>query len=294
MYDTILVPTDGSGGAEAAAGHALNLAAAFGSRIHVLSVVDERTGEGVPRTDWKRNRDRDGPLEEHARDAVGALEETVVGAGVECRTAVQHGSPHEEILAYAGDHGVDVVAMGTHGRTGLSRLLLGSVTERIVRTSDVPVLSSRRQPDGDTYDRILVPTDGSDTASAAVDHALGLAEQFGATVHAVAVIDTSALAGAFDGGPVVDDVVADVTEGCERAVAGVADRCADRGVAAVTAVEQGTPYRVLADYVDEAGIDIVAMGTHGRRGVGRYLLGSVTERVVRTSDVPVLSVPRPT
>jgi nucleotide-binding universal stress UspA family protein len=291
MYDTILVPTDGSPGAEAAAGHALNLARVFGSRIHVLSVVDERTSEGIRRSSWNRDWDPAEPLEGQAREAVAALEDLVADRDVECRTAVRRGVPHETILEYAGNHGVDVVSMGTHGRTGLSRLLLGSVTERIVRSSDVPVLSSRNPPDGETYDRILVPTDGSDTAAAAVDHALGLAARFGATVHAVSVIDTSALAGAFDTGPVVDDVVAGVTEGCERAVAAVADHCGERGVPAVTAVEQGTPYRVLTDYVAAEGIDLVAMGTHGRRGVGRYLLGSVTERVVRTSDVPVLSVP---
>jgi nucleotide-binding universal stress UspA family protein len=287
MYDTILVPTDGSTGAEAAAEHGLNLAAAFGSQIHFLSVVDARTYGGADGD--SEARARESPLYQQASEAVATLEDLATGTGITCHTAVQEGVPHEAILDYAGDHGVDLVSMGTHGRTGLSRLLLGSVAERVVRTSDWPVLSSRHPPEDDGYDRVLVPTDGSETATAAVDHALAIAAQYDAAVHAVSVIDTSALAGAFDAGPVLPEVIDSLTEGCEDAVAAVADRCADCDVDVVTAVKQGTPYRVISNYVEEADIDMVAMGTHGRQGVGRYIMGSVTERVVRTSDVPVLT-----
>jgi len=181
--------------------------------------------------------------------------------------------------------------MGTHGRTGLDRLLLGSITERVVRTSDVPVLTARREPgDRSSYDRILIPTDGSESATAAIDHGIAIAERFDTTVHALSVVNVNAVAGAYDAGPAIPDLLESLEEGCEQAVETVEDECENRDVDIVTDVVQGTPYRAIRQYVDDEGIDLITMGTHGRTGLERYLIGSVTERTVRTSDVPVLSV----
>jgi nucleotide-binding universal stress UspA family protein len=179
--------------------------------------------------------------------------------------------------------------MGTHGRTGLDRFLVGSVTERVVRTSDVPVLTSRLKPDDRAgYDRILIPTDGSEAATTAIDHGIAIAERYDATIYALSVVDLSALAGSYDVG-VGPDIVEARNEDCEQAVAEVTERCEDRGLDITTEVAQGTPYRTIQDYIGDEEIDLVTMGTHGRTGLDRYLVGSVTERVVRTSDVPVLT-----
>ncbi|MFC7772065.1 MULTISPECIES: universal stress protein [Salinirubellus] len=180
--------------------------------------------------------------------------------------------------------------MGTHGRTGLKRLLLGSVTERVVRTSDVPVFTSRLAlVDESGYDHILIPTDGSEAATGATDHAVVIAEQHDATIHALSVVDISALAGVYGVGTGTSDVES-LEEGCEQAVGAVEERCADRDLDVVTNVAEGSPYRVIQQYIDDEGISLVTMGTPGRTGLERYLLGSVTERVIRTSDVPVLIV----
>lgn len=289
MYDTILIPTDGSEGAKAAARHGVNLAAAFDSHVHFLSVVDERRYTGSIADTDSVVRDQRELFERQATGAVQTLEEIATETPVTCTTAVEHGVPYETILSYANQHDIDLITMGTHGRTGFDRFLVGSMTERVVRTSTVPVLTSRRKPVEHTdYDRILIPTDGSEAATAAIDHGIAIAEQYDATIHALSVVDSSALAGSYDIG-VGPDIIEPWEEDCEQAVADVTEKCENRGLNSITEVAQGTPYRAIQDYIDDEDIGLVTMGTHGRTGLERYFIGSVTERVVRTSDVPVLT-----
>jgi nucleotide-binding universal stress UspA family protein len=287
MYDSILVPTDGSTGARAAAQHALALADAFDSRLQFLSVVNAANEDGLVGLDSISERRT--VLDEEAADALETLEALATETDVSYETAIEHGTVHETILDIA-DRDADLVAMGTHGRTGLRRVLIGSVTERVGRTSDVPVFTTRREPATDAgYGDVLIPTDGSDAANAAVEHGLVIADRYDGTVHALSVVDLNSLAGSYDVGPGISTVIDAWSDDCERAVATVADAAEERGIDVVTEVVQGTPYRAITDYVDAAGIDLVTMGTHGRTGIERYLVGSVTERVVRTSDVPVLT-----
>ncbi|WP_318569965.1 universal stress protein [Salinigranum marinum] len=137
------------------------------------------------------------------------------------------------------------------------------------------------------YDAILVPTDGSPAAERAVDHAVELATTFGATVHALYVVDV-ALYSSLEAG--VDAVIDALEREGESAVEAVETRCAAAGIETETEVVIGPVHRAIRDYVTEHDIDLVVMGTHGRQGVERFLLGSVTERTVRTSPAPVLTV----
>ncbi len=142
-------------------------------------------------------------------------------------------------------------------------------------------------PDGrGVYDDILFPTDGEAGADAGFERALEVAATFGARLHVLFVADTTR-----DSVTTVDGEVVDVLE---REGEGVVDeyveRAADRGVDAVDAVVQGQPHDVIVQYAD-AHADLVVMPTRGRTGVAEHLLGSTTERVVRTSAVPVLTVP---
>lgn len=140
------------------------------------------------------------------------------------------------------------------------------------------------------YDDILIPTDGTDAVQPAVDRALDLAETYGATLHALYVVDQ----GAYVGIDVRSDVIVETleTEG-QAAVEAVKERAEAAGVPVTTAIVRGNPYREILDYADERGVDLIVMGTHGRRGLDRYLLGSVTEKVVRSADLPVLTVRAP-
>jgi len=139
MYDTIVVPTDGSEPAGAAVDHAIDLAAASGATLHALSVVDSSAYAAL---DVSSEQVLDS-LETHAGEATEIVAETAADAGVEPVTEVSVGSPHEQITDYAEAVDADLIVMGTHGRTGLDRFLLGSVTERVVRAAPAPVLTVR-------------------------------------------------------------------------------------------------------------------------------------------------------
>ncbi|QLD89561.1 universal stress protein [Natronomonas salina] len=146
------------------------------------------------------------------------------------------------------------------------------------------------------YERILIPTDGSDVAETAIDQALDLAERYGAEVHALFVVDTDSLSLTL-GGEQLDrieqgrfDEMEEVKAKAEEATGYVAERASERGLDVVEHVSAGRPHEMVAQYAEGHGIDLVVMGSHGRSGVRRALLGSVTERVLRGTDVPVLVV----
>ena len=290
MYDTVLVPTDGSDHAVRAAEHASYLADAFDATVHVVTVVDVQSAAG-PFDAGGVSKEFVARLEEHGEAAVDAIQTAVDGDGA-VETATLRGTPAETILAYVTDHDVDLVTMGTHGRTGVDRYVTGSVTERVVSRSEVPVLTVRateRSRVGDGYEQVLIPTDGSEPAAAAVEPGLAVAERAGARVHAVTVVDTSdAVASPDDAIP--EDVATHLESEGEAATERIAAQARDRGLAATTAVRTGVAARDLLAYADDHDADLVAMGTAGRTGLSRYLLGSTTERVIRHAEMPVLAV----
>jgi nucleotide-binding universal stress UspA family protein len=137
------------------------------------------------------------------------------------------------------------------------------------------------------YDEILVPTDGSEAATGATGHAIDLAATHGARVHALYVVDTSAYSTLEIG---ADGVIEALRREGEGAVERVADAAEAVGVDVAEHVVTGTPASTIREVAEDVDADLIVMATHGRRGVERYLLGSVTERVVRTADVPVLTI----
>lgn len=140
MYDRILVPTDGSDGIEPVIEHALELAAVHNATVHGLYVLDTATMSRMPMdTSWEAVS---GMLREEAEQALARIEE-LAGGNVTVETELVEGAPSREIVAHAETAGIDLIVMGTHGRGGLNRLLLGSVAERVIRSAPVPVLTYR-------------------------------------------------------------------------------------------------------------------------------------------------------
>jgi len=141
MYDDVLVPTDSSKGVNRAVGHAVSIAEKYDATAHVLYVVNTSAYSTLPAdSNWGSIT---AALEDEGEHATGEVAADLRDAGVETETAVEEGVPHKAILRYAEDEGVDLIVMGTHGKTGLDRLLLGSVTEKVVRASETPVLTVR-------------------------------------------------------------------------------------------------------------------------------------------------------
>ena len=286
--DSILVPTDGSDGAETGARHGIGLAADVGAELHVLSVVDalelDASLAGVDETDPK------GRFEAEARRAVETVTEIAQPhLDTEPTTAVEWGRPFRSITEYAARHNIDLIAMGTHGRSGLERFVLGSVAEKVLRTASVPVLVVPPAATDDieaSYRELLVPTDGSEAATHAVDWGLTLAAIDDGRIHALYSVDT----GRFAGGELAG--VYDSLEATgEAALDGIREQAGEAGVDVTATIGTGPAARVIRTYSDEHGVDLIVMGTHGRSGVERYLIGSVTESIVRHASVPVCCVP---
>lgn len=146
MFNQILVPTDGSDPVQPAVEMALNLAEIHDATLHVLFIVDQPTsisgtGEGFSGLDNLLDT-----LEKEGHEATKKVAERARERDIGTTAAVRRGNPHDDILSYANDHDIDVIVMGTHGRTGVKRALLGSVTEDVVRHSEIPVLSVHRAP----------------------------------------------------------------------------------------------------------------------------------------------------
>jgi nucleotide-binding universal stress UspA family protein len=286
MYDRILFPTDGGEGASAVFDHVLDLAANHDATVHVLNVADT-THDTVTRV----SETLVDTLEREGEETVAAAADRAAERDVSTVTSVVRGAVAERITDYAAAHDVDLLAMPTHGRTGLERVLLGSVTERVVRTASAPVLTLR--PDDGVgrypYEDVLVPTDGSDPATAALDHAFAAATATGATLHVLSVVDVASLGADVHSQVQIDSLEADA----QRIVESATDAATEAGVESVSGgVEVGTSvHRAILSYVDDHDVDLVAMGTHGRSGLDRLLLGSVTEKIVRSSPAPVLAVP---
>jgi len=146
------------------------------------------------------------------------------------------------------------------------------------------------------YYLILVPTDGSDVAEYAIDHAVDIARQYGAEMHALYVADTDAIAYSL-GAEQVDRIrqgqfaeMTELREEAEGATGHVAEKAAAAGLDCVEHHAGGQPHEMIAGYAEDNGIDLIVMGSHGRAGVRRALLGSVTERTLRSTHVPVLVI----
>lgn len=136
MYERILLPTDGSENAERAIEQAIGLATTYDASLHLLYVVDVNHMS----SDTAENLMHD-KLEQTGHAAVDEIADRAQQAGITVSSAVIPGTPAQEILTYAEDHDIDLIVMGTRGRTGFNRLLVGSVTEKVVRLSDIPVLT---------------------------------------------------------------------------------------------------------------------------------------------------------
>ena len=146
------------------------------------------------------------------------------------------------------------------------------------------------------YDNILVPTDGSATSRIAVDNAVDIAEKYDATVHALYVVDVDATSYGL-GTEQVDrirqghlDEMPEVKEDAEEATEYVADAAEEAGLDYEEHIRVGEPARAIRKFVEENDIDLVVMGSHGRSGLSRVILGSVAEKVLRRTHLPVLIV----
>jgi nucleotide-binding universal stress UspA family protein len=285
MYDSILFPTDGSEPAGSVLEYAVDVASEHGATLHVLSVADA-------------SREDVGRAGEEAMDAPRLAAQEIVDdaasrareGGVSVVSAVREGDPSAAIVEYGDASGVELVVMPTHGRHGLKRFLLGSVTERVINTADVPVVAvnpDRERPLRYPPANVLVPTDGSAGAERALSEAIAVTRATGATLHLLHVVETGRLGP--DARAVLDEAA--LTERADEIVAGAVEAARAESLDAVeSAVEFGVPSKEIRRYSEANAIDLAVLGTQGETDFSRYVMGGVSAKIVRTSPVPVMWV----
>lgn len=289
MFERVLVPLDGSGLAEQTLPYAEEVAAAFGSQVVLLGVWERGAGQ--------RLRVFQGYLERMAARVERSLK-LRLAPQAQVTAVVKKGSPAEEILRLAEEQDIGLIAMATHGRSGLSRWVLGSVAAKVARSSPVPVLlvppasKAADLPPGEAFQQALVPLDGSSLGEAVLPLVEALATKLGMKVALLEVLDTGRKVMEIDGRVVVgpyqsmDVLRATVKEYLGRAQQGLQSK----GVSVTVRVAEGDPAEVILDTAVEGGVSLIAMSTHGRTGLARWAYGSVADKVLHASPVPVMLV----
>lgn len=279
MYDSILFPTDGSDTAMSVLDYAVDVAIEHGATMHVLSVVGPDRSEVVASSGVDR-------VVEAGKRTVAETAERIAERDVAVQTSVERGWPVSSIADAAAD--ADLVVMGTHGRQGVDRTLLGSVTEGVLAETPTPTVVVNPGTDRVvSYPprRLLVPTDGSAGADRALAEATAIAAATDAQLHLLHVVETD------DHSPGRrSHLKATTDEAADRLLERAAAKAADAGVTDVaTAVSIGHPHREIRRYVDDEHVDLVALGTRGQTDFDRYALGGVSSKFLRTAPVPVIA-----
>lgn len=284
MYNQILFPTDGSEPAESVLDYAVQVAAEHDATLHVLNVAD------ISQVSLHQVRDDVlHALEQEGQEIVDEAAQRATDRGVETVSNVVRGDPYRSIVEYSNESGIDLIVMPTHGRHGLERFLLGSVTERVINTAAVPVVAvnpERDQPLTYPCRQLLVPVDGSRGAELAVTEGIAVAEQTDATLHLLHVVEEGTLGG--DARSALDDEVPEQATEIISEAAAAAEASSLTEVE--TAVEYGAPAKQIQRYIDENGIELAVLGVHGETEFSRYMMGGVSAKIVRTADIPVMWV----
>jgi nucleotide-binding universal stress UspA family protein len=284
----LLVPIDGSETADRAVDLALALAQRHGSELIVCNAVDSSStiAEGaipsgaIDITPVLQARD------DAASALLGGVAERAKAAHVPATIARLDGSAAVAIVSFAEEQAVDAIVMGTQGRQGLDRIFLGSTAEGVLQTTGIPIFVVRAAGRAEdeagvaAFKRILVAIDESDASAAALSLALDLALSEGSTLVLCTVVEGAALTGEAE----------EVRNIVQTLLDTAAERAKSRRVDAETVIAYGPASDELRRVATERRADLIAVGTHGRRGLPRLFLGSVAEDVVRHCSTPVLVV----
>lgn len=285
MFETILIPVDGSDTAKRAARVGREFAQRYDARLNVLHVLE---GESrLPSMEGDKDSKAQG------QQILDEIADLTTGSDIVVNTNLVEGHPQEVINEHTNEIDSDLIVMGRHGRSGLRERLLGNVTDSVLRQTSVPVLTVPGEDvdstTGGTYENILITTDGSGNAEQAAPYGEDIAQHFEATLHLLNVADVQAKAGAFDAGGVSEDFIerleAEGWEGIERLAQHI-----DDDVTLQESVVRGTSDEAIAEYTAENGIDLIVMASEGESNLASQSLGSVTDHVLRTVNVPVLVV----
>jgi len=284
--ERVLLVTDGSEFSEEAIKEALHLAKICSSKLYILEVIEMNTEfiAFAPQLVEK--------AEEKAKKHLELVKTKASQEGVECEIIVHEGEqPYHYIVDEAEKKRVDVIVMGTRGRTGLKRLIMGSVTAKVIGQAPCNVIVVPLNAKIN-FKNILIATDGSKYSNAAASQAIAMAKKSGAHLIAVSV-SPSGLLSPLDivQSEMQQELIAEEElKEAEKNVRYVKDIAGKEGLDVTGLVLAGKPYDAIIDTAKKKDVDLIVIGSHGRSGLERLFMGGVAERVVILSPCAVLVV----
>ena len=280
-YRRILVAVDGSESSRNAFRQSCRIALEDKSWVTVITTIPPYEDLfQIPSMQEKVSR----ALREEGEKVLAGIREIAKEQEAYIKTVLEEGAPFRAIVDTAEEGNYDLIVMGRHGTRPIERALVGSVTARVIGNSRRDVLVF---PLGTTigWHSIMVATDGSRYSKFATEKAIEIAKTHDGQVHAVSVVDVTEEFQAQ-----APEAVEKLVDKAKRYVKEVKQRAEAEGVRTDALVREGESYRVITDLSKKCGCSVIIMGSHGRTGVKRLLMGSVTEKVLGYAPCPVLVV----
>ncbi|HLN87336.1 MAG TPA: universal stress protein [Candidatus Limnocylindrales bacterium] len=295
MYEKILVALDGSQFSEVILPYSRLLADKLKLAVELIHVIDRDLATPTSAAGQARYQEIMATENEKSLDYLKKIAASFP-AGTKIQCSVEPGNPAEVIVDKAAEHRHTLIAMCTHGRSGVNRWLIGSVADKVLHGAANPLLLVRA---GDTaavqgtalWRRILVPLDGSALAETVIPHAAELARPLVLEIVLMRVFGVPTPVFAEDYGPYVEELWTQLEDEAQKYLAEKKQNLLAQGLANVaTIATAGFPAEKIIDAARQRKDALVAMCTHGRSGVNRWVMGSVTDRVVRHGGEPVLII----
>lgn len=280
-FNKMLVPLDGSPFAEQSLSVAESICLAYGAHLTLMSVDPSKKHHWPFSAIAPNDQIKGGEAER--KQYLEQIASRLKKAGLETGIAVSKGDVATQIIDYAHDSRVDLIVMGTHGRSGLERFMIGSVANKMIQISDTPILLLRPTTEWRSrwsqFKRLLVTVDGSHESERILPFARALAAQFGSEVILLSVPEGQASV----------SYRAQLQDYLQK----LADAFADDGIKVQAIVTGSSPARTIVRTSEEERADLIMLATHGLGGVERLMIGSVADRVVRQAQCPVFLAPIP-
>lgn len=284
--EKLLLPTDCSEFSEGAIREAVNLAKTCSSKLFVVSVIETNPEyESIaPQLIEK--------AEKETRQHLESVKNRAAKEGVDCEIIARQGEdPYKYIVDEAVKHQVSMIIMGRRGRKGLKRLMMGSVTAKVIGHSPCNVLVVPRAARLE-FRKILVATDGSKYSNAAASEAVAIAKRCGANLIAASVVPYESISplGIVHSEMQWELVTEESRKAAESNIKNVKEIAEKEDVKIEELILEGRPYEAIINAAKENRVDLIVVGSHGRTGLDRLLMGSVTERIIGHADCAVLVV----
>jgi nucleotide-binding universal stress UspA family protein len=284
MYERILVPLDGSELAEGALPYAEGIATRLHSEVILLTTCTP--GDCLER-----------PLRAYLEKRAGELS----SLGIKASPLVVQGNAADEILDFAGRNDINLIIISTHGCTGLSIWSLGSIANKVLQKSHIPILLIRSREletvlREKELQRILVPLDGSQFAEGVIPYVEGLSKGMDSEVILITVNEPLQIpdivrhTAGFDGEKHEKELTVRTEKQVKRYLSKKESALRDKGVKVSSTSLLGQPTQTILQYAEDNSVSLIVLSTHGFSGVIKWAFGSTASKIIESSPKPVLMV----